>query len=99
MKLFHGSVSVSNQQLTPGNEVDKMVGANLRVLRQAQGLSVERLAALVGIDPNEIALFETGAVRPTSRIMFGLVNALGASISSCFEEAMITQKDSSILVH
>ncbi len=43
--------------------VDRLVGANLRALRNARGVSVDQLGSVLGISGNQVTSYETGAVR------------------------------------
>lgn len=99
MKLFRDDVDEFNRRSSQGNEVDVVVGANLRLLRHACGLSVDVVATLVRVESGDIDLFEVGAIRPKPQVMLALADVLGVAISSFFEADMLTEKQPSILVH
>ena len=92
MSLFHDGASDFSRCSSSGNEVDVMVGVNLRRLRYSRGLSVIRLAALIGVSSNDIDLFETGAARPKPKVLNDLANALDEPISSFFAASKPREK-------
>jgi len=61
-------------------------GARLRTVRQARGLSLERLAAGAGIAPTRLALAEAGQVKLGSAELLGLINALRLPLGLLFSD-------------
>jgi transcriptional regulator with XRE-family HTH domain len=55
----------------------KIVGANVRRLRQQQGLTQEQLAYDVGIDLTYVGGIERGKRNPTVKVLGRLAEALG----------------------
>ena len=56
------------------------MGDRLRQARQARGLSLRRLAALVGVSPSLISQVETGRAKPSVNTLYALANELGISL-------------------
>ena len=56
------------------------MGDRLRRARQARGLSLRRLAALVGVSPSLISQVETGRAKPSVNTLYALANELGISL-------------------
>jgi transcriptional regulator with XRE-family HTH domain len=56
------------------------IGDRLRQARQARGLSLRRLAALLGVSPSLISQVETGRVKPSVNTLYALANELGISL-------------------
>ena len=51
-------------------------GAQLRLARQARGLSQQQMADAVGVSRQAISLWESGEHDPSLRVAFALANAL-----------------------
>ncbi len=70
---------------SPAASVDQLVGVigdNLRAFRRRQGLSVDGLAQLSGIDPARLAAVEEGSHRPDIATLWTVAKALDLSFSS-----------------
>lgn len=65
-------------------DVRKRVGANLRRLRQATGLSQERFALEHGFDRTYISGIERGARNPTIAVVQRLAEALEVDVMELF---------------
>jgi transcriptional regulator with XRE-family HTH domain len=65
--------------------VDRIVGRNLRRLREERGVSQHELAAQASIDADDVAGFEDDGVRVPPQVMLALATCLGVSISAFFE--------------
>ncbi len=59
-------------------DVNRVVGARLRVARVRAGMTREQLALRVGVEPVSIYRFETGARGVSLAMLFALGEALGA---------------------
>ena len=64
--------------------VDREVGVNIRRLRLARGVSLEALAAWLGISLQQMRKYEMGANRISSSLLWGLTRALGVRIEDLF---------------
>lgn len=56
------------------------MGDRLRQARQARGLSLRRLAEVVGVSPSLISQVETGRAKPSVNTLYALANELGVSL-------------------
>ena len=56
------------------------MGDRLRQARQARGLSLRRLAEVVGVSPSLISQVETGRAKPSVNTLYALANELGISL-------------------
>ena len=56
------------------------MGDRLRRARQAQGLSLRRLADVLGVSPSLISQVETGRAKPSVSTLYALANVLGMSL-------------------
>lgn len=65
---------------------EQIVGANVRRLRTAQGLSQEKLAAASGIDMRYLGGIERGQENPTIAVVGNIARALGVHPSSLLTE-------------
>lgn len=60
-------------------DMRKLVGANVRRLREAQGLTQEQLAELSGFGQNYLSDLERGRRNPTVVTIFELAQALNTT--------------------
>ena len=58
------------------------MGDRLRRARQARGLSLRRLAEVVGVSPSLISQVETGRAKPSVNTLYALASELGVSLDS-----------------
>jgi transcriptional regulator with XRE-family HTH domain len=65
----------------------RALGAQIRSLREAKGLSQERLADLAGLHRNFIGLIERGQRNPTFLTLIAISSKLGMSLSALVEGA------------
>ncbi|MCB1740251.1 MAG: helix-turn-helix domain-containing protein [Gammaproteobacteria bacterium] len=70
----------------PADTVNERVGARLRALRRARGLSLEALAARSGVSRSMISLVERAATSPTAVLLEKLSASLDVSLASLFED-------------
>jgi transcriptional regulator with XRE-family HTH domain len=61
------------------------LGARLRELRTASGVSLRALAARLGISPSAVSQIERGVMRPSVSRLIGYVGAIGVPLSAVFE--------------
>lgn len=71
----------SNGPVSP-RDVPLIVGSNLRRLRKAQGLSLERLAELSGVSRAMLGQIETAKSVPTVSLLWRVADALGVPVTT-----------------
>jgi DNA-binding XRE family transcriptional regulator len=65
----------------------RVLGAEIRTLREAKGLSQERVAAIAGLHRNFIGLIERGQRNPTFLTLVAISTKLGLPLSELMEGA------------
>lgn len=68
------------------NKIDIIIGARMRELRIALGMSQSKLADAVGITFQQIQKYERGTNRMGSSRLFQICQALGITVSKLFED-------------
>lgn len=58
------------------------MGDRLRQARNARGLSLRRLAEVLGVSPSLISQVETGRAKPSVQTLYAMANELGISLDS-----------------
>ena len=58
------------------------MGDRLRQARLARGMSLRRLAEVVGVSPSLVSQVETGRAKPSVNTLYALANELGISLDS-----------------
>jgi transcriptional regulator with XRE-family HTH domain len=66
----------------PRSELALAIGARLRELREAAGISLGDLAAEAGIGKGTLSELETGRRNPTIETLFAVTTALGVALSA-----------------
>jgi transcriptional regulator with XRE-family HTH domain len=66
-------------------DINKLIAQRIRLLRDAQGLSLEALAERSGVSRSNISLIERGQSSPTATVLDKLSAGLGATVASLFE--------------
>ena len=66
----------------PHSELAIAIGARLRELREARGISLGTLAAQAGIGKGTLSELETGRRNPTIETLFAVTTALGVAFSA-----------------
>ncbi|MDX5356947.1 MAG: helix-turn-helix domain-containing protein [Rhodobacterales bacterium] len=74
---------------------DPNVGSNLRKLRKAKGLSLQRLAEASGVSVGMISQVERGLANPSMRLLTALRRALNISMQELFGEDPIAAPETS----
>lgn len=69
------------------SDLDRRIGERVRVLRAAEGLSLEAAAARTGVSRSMISLIERGETSPTAVVLEKLAAGFGVPLSSLFEPA------------
>lgn len=70
------------------NEIDLVVGQNIRRLRQSQYLTLQEMSAALGISHQQLQKYETGTNRLSAGMMPGVAEILGVDIADLFESAV-----------
>jgi transcriptional regulator with XRE-family HTH domain len=68
-------------------DINARIARRVRELRDAQGYSLDALAALSGVSRSNISLIERGQSSPTAAVLDKLATALGVTLASLFEAA------------
>lgn len=79
---------------THSRDVPAIVGSNLRRLRKANGLSLERLAELSGVSRAMLGQIETAKSVPTVSLLWRVADALGVPVATL----VATEREPSVLV-
>lgn len=66
------------------DQVDNAVGARLRELRKARGLSAKEVAARAKVSPAYLSRLENGRISPTVSTLSRIVQAMGESVARVF---------------
>ncbi|TLS38113.1 helix-turn-helix domain-containing protein [Pseudalkalibacillus caeni] len=66
--------------------LNRMIGENLKKLREENHLSLDKLARLSGVSKPMLAQIERGASNPTVSTLWKIANGLGVSFSTFLEE-------------
>jgi transcriptional regulator with XRE-family HTH domain len=74
---------------------DPNVGSNLRKLRKAKGLSLQRLAEASGVSVGMISQVERGLANPSMRLLTALRRALNISMQELFGEDPVAAPETS----
>jgi transcriptional regulator with XRE-family HTH domain len=74
--------------------LNQLIGENLRRLRAEMGLSLDAVAKLSGVSKSMLGQIERGEVNPTISIMWRIANGLKVSFSSLVTRA---QEDSEVV--
>lgn len=83
VRLWQSEVVTSEsdlEALTP-----ESLGARLRELRTASGVSLRGLAGRLGISPSAVSQIERGVMRPSVSRLIAYVGAIGVPLSAVFE--------------
>jgi transcriptional regulator with XRE-family HTH domain len=67
--------------------LEAILGANVRRLRKAAGLSQEKLAAEVGVDMRYLGGIERGQENPSLAVIGKVASVLGVTASSLLQSA------------
>jgi transcriptional regulator with XRE-family HTH domain len=71
-----------------GPNVDELIGSRIRERRRALRLTQEDLATRVGVTPQQVHKYESGANRIAASMLFEIAAVLQAPISTFFEGAI-----------
>jgi transcriptional regulator with XRE-family HTH domain len=63
---------------------DRVIGARLRLERERQGLSLRKLAKVIGISPSALSQIETERSKPSVGTLYAIVSELGLSLDELF---------------
>ena len=66
------------------DEFIKIVGVNIRLLRERKKQSLEDLAIVAGIEYSQLSRIENGKINTTIYSAFNIANALGITIGELF---------------
>jgi len=66
---------------------------NIKTFRQKQSLTQEQLATSLGVSPQAVSKWETGASIPDSVLLVDLANALDVSLDALFDNPKVSMSD------
>ncbi|MDU0345649.1 XRE family transcriptional regulator [Microbacterium sp. KSW2-29] len=72
---------------TTTTEPSASVGARVRDLRQARGISARALAKSLGISPSAVSQIERGVMQPSVSRLIAITDALGVPLVAAFDPA------------
>ncbi len=72
---------------TTTTEPSASVGARIRDLRQARGISARALAKSLGISPSAVSQIERGVMQPSVSRLIAITDALGVPLVAAFDPA------------
>lgn len=72
------------------------LGARIKELRKARGLSQDQLSESIGIDPKHLSRIEVGKSYPYMETLESIANSLGVEIKELFEFKHL-EKDSATI--
>lgn len=79
-----GPATGSSAPVAPERNLERALGAQIRVLRRQQDLSVADLASAAGISNGMLSKIENGGISPSLATLRAISNALKAPLSSLF---------------
>lgn len=79
--------------MTDSNKIKKIVGENLKKLRKAKGLTQEQLAEALKMQPNSIALIETGRTFISSKLLSNASNFFNVESYVFFKSTFVEETD------
>ena len=74
------------------NDIDKIVGWNLRTERMARKMSQQKLACAIGLTFQQIQKYERGSNRISASRMYEISEVLGIQIQELFRDIKKTEK-------
>lgn len=72
---------------SPAQDINARIGARVRALRGARGLSLESLAARCDVSRSMLSLVERGESSPTAVVLERIAAGLGVSLAALFDDA------------
>lgn len=79
--------------MTDSNKIKKIVGENFKKLRKAKGLTQEQLAEALKMQPNSIALIETGRTFISSELLSNASNFFNVESYVFFKPTFVEETD------
>lgn len=69
------------------NDLDRIVGSNIRALRQSQNITLQALATEIGVSHQQLQKYETSANRLSAGMVPIVAEALGVEVSDLYFNA------------
>lgn len=69
------------------NDLDRIVGSNIRALRQSQDITLQALATEIGVSHQQLQKYETSANRLSAGMLPIVAEALGVEVSDLYFNA------------
>ena len=70
----------------------KLLGRKIKEIRKSKGITQERLAELIEMEPNSISVIESGRNFPTLTSLIKIANALNVSLPDFFSYDYLNDK-------
>lgn len=74
----------------------EMLGARIKELRKAKGLSQDQLSESIGIDPKHLSRIEVGKSYPYMETLESIASSLGVELKDLFEFRHLEKEAASI---
>lgn len=56
------------------------IGGRIRMARKLSGLSIKKMAALIGMDPDRLSKYERGVLIPDEKTILRIANAIDVNV-------------------
>lgn len=66
--------------------IDRRVGKRLRLLRTERGISLTRMAAVIGVSYQQVQKYEAGKNRMAASVLYGVATHFRVSIAWFFKD-------------
>ncbi|ABI76487.1 DNA-binding protein [Hyphomonas neptunium ATCC 15444] len=75
------------------NDLDRIVGSNIRALRQSQNITLQALATEIGVSHQQLQKYETSANRLSAGMLPIVAEALGVEVSDLYFNEQCAKSD------
>lgn len=67
-------------------ELQKLIGRNIRVIRERKGMSAQELATICNFEKSNMSRLESGNTNPTIWTLYKICQALGVSLEEIMHQ-------------
>ena len=89
-----GSIKTTSKTLSLDNQIDQIVGANLRRLRLERGFSQDKIAQRLGITFQQVQKYEKGRNRISASTLYFLSDILDVKFDEFFRGTPLNEQTS-----